>query len=146
MVTARMKGLGRRLWLRGGLLATVAVFASATAADAHGRVNTCAVFHANALGHHQPWRGYKTGKVSCGATTAILDAVLHGRGKVHMGSDSEDSYIRYHGWKCGLEQMGLQLCWRPPRRSLLRATAAIVALDCSIMEGCPRRYPSENPI
>jgi hypothetical protein len=140
--------VGRKLMLLGGLLAVVAAFIwvpAAVGAGAHARVTTCSTFRSSALKPHEPWRGYESG-ASCGAATAVLKAVAAGRGQVHQGSDSEDSYIIYHGWKCGLEMMGYQLCWRPTSSSFNHASAGIAAIDCSNVGSCPARFPSEDPL
>jgi hypothetical protein len=137
-----MRALGRKLGLFGGLLAIVTALAWAPAAGAHARVNTCSIFHSNALGPHERWRGYDSGSVTCGAATAVLSAVLAGRGQVHQGSDAENSYIIYHGFKCGLEMMGGQLCWRPTSSTPAHASAEVAAVDCSNLGGCPVRWPS----
>jgi hypothetical protein len=132
-----------KLGLLSGLLAVVAALAWAPAAGAHGRVNTCAKFHTSALGPHEPWRAYKAGSVTSGAATAVLDAVLHGHGQVHEGSDSLNSYIIYYGVKCILETMGYQLCWRPTNSTPAHASAGIAAIDCNNIGGCPARYPAD---
>ena len=135
-----MRVMGCKLVLIGGVLASTATLAWVPAAGARSSVKTCGIFHSSALSPHEPWRGYQTGSVTCGAATAVLIAVLAGRGDVHLGSDSENSYIVYHGFKCDLEAMGSQLCWRPAG-SFSRATAVIAAIDCSNTGGCPARYP-----
>jgi hypothetical protein len=124
----------------GGLVAVLAALVWVPAADAHGRMKTCSIFHSNALEPHAAWRGYGSG-TNCGAATAVLIAVLHGQGQIHNGSDQADSYIIYHGWKCAFEGMGSQLCWRPVG-SYSHATAQIVAIDCNNVNGCPAKFPS----
>jgi hypothetical protein len=133
-----------------GIMTVLLAMAWVPSATAREPVQTCGVFHANALGRHQAWRAYKTGAVTCGAATAVLDAVLHNRGYRHIGSDWADSYILYHGWKCLLQQMGDQLCWRPPHgsyESLAHAAAGITAQDCGDPDhGCPPELPKDSPI
>ena len=116
-----------------GVLASIAALALVPSADAHSPTKTCATFHSQ----HLRWRSYKTGKVTCGAATAVLDAVLHGAGQFHKGRAFEDNYVLYHGWKCPQQQMGAEDCWRPPHDSYFHATATITAISCANAGGCP---------
>ena len=142
----------RRLVLTLAAVASLALAALVPAAGASGGhdATTCGFVYASvpysAHGHAKKWRVYVTGKASCATATSVLEAVMHGRGKVHEGGSDAGSYTIYAGWLCPFGQMGSQVCELPtrlPAHPPIRATA--LARSCSGFEQtCPASLPASE--
>ncbi len=120
----------------------------AVANAATSSVPSCGYVHASvpytSHGQAEKWRVYVKGDASCATAVKVLDAVMHLRGKQHLGSSEAGSYFTYDGWLCPFGDMGTQTCELPahlPAHPPIRAHA--LALDCTTFErGCPARVPS----
>ncbi len=132
------------------ILAAGATLAAAPVAGASGSAATCGYLHASvpysANGHADRWRVYVKGSTSCASATAVLDAVMHTRGKQHVGSSEAGSYTTFASWICPFGLMGEQTCELPtrlPSHPPIRAHA--LALNCAQAgRGCPAHVPADD--
>ena len=95
-------------------------------------------------GQADRWRVYVKGAASCATAVRVLDAVMHLRGRRHLGDAEANSYFTFAGWLCPFGAMGVQSCELPmrlPAHPPIRAHA--LAMNCTTSR-CPARLPSSD--
>jgi hypothetical protein len=81
------------------------------------------------------------GKVGCATAGSVLKGVLAGKGTYVNNGFSVNSYIRYNGWVCPYDQMGIVTC-EFATKPVAHAGRQIFGLSCATGVGepaCPAR-------
>jgi hypothetical protein len=122
-------------------LAAPALAATPTPAAASSKVPRCETITVKG----QRWGVYiAKGKADCTTAGTVLKGVLAGKGKDLDNGSSANSYIRYDGWVCPYDQMGIVTC-EYGTMPVANSSRQIFGLSCASGVGepaCPARGES----
>jgi hypothetical protein len=125
-----------------GAIALVVVTACSPAAAAGGSATGAKVPRCDTITvKGKRWGVYvEQGKVACASASTVLTGVIAGKG-ASVDNGPANAYVRYSGWVCPYDQMGVVDC-QTGSRPVADAGRQIFALSCATGVGepaCPLR-------